>query len=144
MAIDRDILDAFQTTLEALPWAIKVESENIIIGISDTQDHEVPLVQIYDNGQTFTHEKGRVRVRWEIIVELILRSSSTNTVNMRDLLDKRQDIEQAIGANVNLGIPGVFNVLYIQNTPDIHLARPFYMTELTFAVDYWKPYVGNC
>jgi hypothetical protein len=144
MAIDAQILDAFQTTLESLPWGPKVESENIIIGLSDTQDHEHPLIQIYDNGQSFTHEKGRIRVRWEIIVELVLRSSSTTTINMRTLLNRRQEIEQAIGENVNLGISGVFNVLYLQNTPDIHLARPFYMTELTFVVDYYKPYVSNC
>lgn len=142
--IDAQILDAMQTTLQALTWAKKVESENIIIGISETQDHEIPLIQIYDNGQTFRHEKGRVRVTWEIIVELVLKTSSAGTVNMRTLMDRRQEIEQAIGANVNLGIPGVINVLYSRNTPDIHIARPFYMTELVFQVDYYKRYVSDC
>jgi hypothetical protein len=142
--IDAQILDAFHVTFAALPWVKKVESENIIIGISETQDHELPLVQVYDNGQTFTHEKGRVRVTWEIIVELVLRSSSSTTVNMRTLMNRRQDLEQAMGENVNLGIPGVIAVKYTRNTPDIHVVRPFYMTELVFQVDYYKRYVSDC
>lgn len=144
VANDSAILDAMENTVKTLAWVKKVESENIRLEFSEVHDHEIPYVQIYDNGQTFTHQMGQVLVSWQIAVELALKSSSEGVVNMRTLLDKRQEIEQAIGANVNLGIPGVINVTYLQNTPDLNLVRPFYTTTLLFRVQYRKKYVSDC
>ena len=144
VANDSSILDALENTVKTLSWAKKVESENIRLEFTDIHDHEIPYIQIYDNGQKITHQMGQVLVNWQIAVELALKSSSSGTVNMRTLLDKRQEIEQVIGANVNLGIPGVINVTYMENTPDLNLVRPFYTTTLLFNVQYRKKYVSEC
>lgn len=144
VANDSSILDALENTVKTLSWVKKVESENIRLEFTDIHDHEIPYIQIYDNGQKITHQMGQVLVNWQIAVELALKSSSTGTVNMRTLLDKRQEIEQVIGANVNLGIPGVINVTYMENTPDLNLVRPFYTTTLLFNVQYRKKYVSEC
>lgn len=144
VANDSAILDALENTVKGIAWVKKVESENIRLEFSEVHDHEIPYVQIYDNGQTFTHQRGEVLVSWQVAVELALKSSSESVVNMRTLLDKRQEIEQAIGANVNLGIPGVINVTYLQNTPDLNLVRPYYTTTLLFNVQYRKKYVSEC
>jgi len=144
VANDSAILDAIENRIKTLTWVKKVESENIRLEFSEVHDHEVPYVQIYDNGQSFTHQRGEILVDWQIAVELALKASSTSTVNMRTLLDKRQEIEQVIGAIPNLGIPGVIHVLYLQNTPDLNLVRPFYTTTLLFSVQYRKKYVSEC
>jgi hypothetical protein len=142
--IDRAILDAMQTTLEAIPWVSKVETEDIVVAF-DSDEYQIPMIQVFGNGQKFTHERnGRVKVEWSVIVELILKEDRNGSYNQRDLLDKRQDIEQAIGGNVRLGIPEVLNVLYLNNLDDIGLVRPFYVTQLEFSVEYHKTYAGFC
>lgn len=142
--IDSQILDAFESQLKELSWVKKVSSEEIILGFSETEEAEVPLIQVYGLGQRMIHERGRLKVSWTIIVELVLRSSYSNVVNMRTLLDRRQDIEQKIGSRVNLGVPSVINVLYNGNSDDIRLVKPYYVTELEFQVEYYKPYTGQC
>jgi len=144
VANDSDILDALETQLKTLTWAKVVETENIRLSFSELGEHEVPYIQVYDNGQVFEHQRGEVLTRWQVAVELVLRSASENQVNMRTLLDKRQEIEQCIGSKVNLGIPGVINVLYLSNTPDIQIVKPFYVTTLLFEVVYRKRYVSDC
>lgn len=141
---DSQILDAMETQLKSLPWVKVVETENIKLGFSELGDHELPYIQVYDNGQVFEHQRGEILTRWQVAVELVLRSSSLDVVNMRTLLDKRQDVEQCIGAKVNLGIAGVINVLYLSNTPDIQVVKPFYVTTLLFEVVYRKRYVSDC
>jgi hypothetical protein len=142
--IDRAILDAMQTTLEALPWVRSVESEDIKVAF-DSDEFEIPYVQIFGNGQRFKHERnGRVKVDWSIIVELVLKEDRNGSYNQRVLMDRRQEIEQAIGANVRLGIPEVINVLYLNNLDDIGLVRPFYVTQMEFNVEYHKTYSGFC
>jgi len=144
VANDSSILDAIETQLKTLTWAKVVETENIRLGFSDLGEHECPYIQVYDNGQVFEHQRGEILTRWQIAVELCLRSASENQVNMRTLLDKRQAIEQCIGSKVNLGIPGVINVLYLSNTPDIQIVKPYYVTVLLFEVVYRKRYVSDC
>lgn len=141
---DSQILDALQAQCATLPWVKKVETEEIKLGFSEMGDHEVPFIQIYDNGQVFEHQRGEILTRWQVAVELVLKSSFAETVNMRTLLDKRQELEQCIGSNVNLGVQGVINVLYLSNTPDIQVVKPFYVTTLLFEVVYRKRYVSDC
>jgi len=141
---DSEILDALETQLKTLSWVKVVETENIRLGFSELGEHEVPYIQVYDNGQVFEHQRGEILTRWQVAVELVLRSSSENLVNMRTLLDKRQDVEQCIGSKVNLGIAGVINVLYLSNTPDIQIVKPFYVSTLLFEVVYRKRYVADC
>ena len=144
VANDSSILDAIETQLKTISWAKLVETENIRLAFSELGEHEVPYIQVYDNGQVFEHQRGEILTRWQVAVELVLRSASESQVNMRTLLDKRQDIEQCIGSKVNLGIPGVINVLYLSNTPDIQVVKPFYVTTLLFEVVYRKRYVSDC
>jgi hypothetical protein len=144
VAQDSLILDAIEAQLKTLPWAKVVETENIRLHFSDLGEHECPYLQVYDNGQVFEHQRGEVLTRWQVAVELALRSSSENIVNMRTLLNYRQDVEQCIGSKVNLGIPGVINVLYLSNQPDIQIVKPFYVTILLFEVVYRKRYVSDC
>lgn len=141
---DSDILDAIETQLMSLSWVKKIQTEEILLSFSELQEHEVPMIQVYDNGQVFEHQRGELLTRWQVAVEVVLRSSSENTVNMRTLLDRRQDVEQCLGAKVNLGIAGVINVLYLSNTPDIQVVKPFYVTTLIFEVVYRKRYVADC
>lgn len=142
--IDSLILDKLEESLETISWVKKVESENIIT-VFDSEDFQIPYIQIIGNGQNFQHERnGRIKVKWSIIVELVLKEKRAGTFNQRDLLNKRQDVEQAIGANVNLGINEVINVLYLSNLDDIGLVKPFYVTQLELSVEYYKPYSGFC
>ena len=142
--IDSAILDAIETQLKTIPWAKHVESENIKLSF-DADDFEIPLIQVFGNGQTNRVERnGRNEVTWSIIVELVLKEDRNNTYNQRDLLNKRQDIEQAIGSNPRLGIPEVLNVLYLSNQDDIGLVRPHFATQLEFSVVYHKRYAGFC
>ena len=142
--IDSAILDAIETSLKTIPWAKQVESEDIRVSF-ETDDFQIPYIQVFGNGQINQIERnGRNRVKWSIIVELILKEDRNNSYNQRDLLNKRQDIEQAIGANVRLGIPEVINVLYLSNADDIGLVRPYFVTQLEFSVEYYKQYAGFC
>lgn len=142
--IDSLILERLKEQLETLTWVKQVEYEDIIT-VFDSEDFRTPYIQVFGNGQNITHERnGRVKVRWSVIVELVLKEKRTGVVNQADLLNKRQEVEQAIGANVKLGIDEVINVLYLSNLDDIGLVKPYYVTQLELSVEYYKPYAGFC
>jgi len=52
VANDSTILDAIENRIKTLTWVKKVESENIKLEFSEVHDHEIPYIQIYDNGQS--------------------------------------------------------------------------------------------
>jgi regulatory protein YycI of two-component signal transduction system YycFG len=56
VANDSSILDAIETQLKTLTWAKVVETENIKLAFSELGEHEVPYIQVYDNGQVFEHQ----------------------------------------------------------------------------------------
>lgn len=144
MAIDRDIFEALELKLKTLSWVKLVNWKKIRITSSDFRENEVPCIQFYDAGQTITHEHARLNVQWNIAIEIILKSKADGSIDMADLLDKRQEVEQKIGSQPNLGVDGVVHFLYLGNEPDLFTISPFYYTRLDFQAMYYKPYVRDC
>lgn len=142
--IDSQILDAIHAAIDALPWVKKVESEKMLVQFADLQDFECPYVQIYDDGQTFEIQRPHVLTRWTLLVALVLRNESDEGVNQRVLLNKRNEIIEAVGAAPNFGIPGVIHALPISVTPELQVAGPFFVAGIEFEVSFRKPYAGDC
>ena len=144
ISMDRQILAALKAKLSELTWAKSVNYESPKLLFSDFRDHEIPGIQFYDGGQLITHEGPRVKCDWDIIIELVLKKKSSMTVNQLELMDYKHDIELKIGANVNLGIPGVIHAKYSNSVTDLHSVDGFYTATLTFSVMFYKDFTGTC
>lgn len=140
--MERAICEALKTQLETITWVKKVEYENIHVILSDVKDHELPLLQFYDNGADIKHERGRLDTGWNLAVELILKSTEAGTVAQGDLLDKKNDIELCIGSNVDLKIPGILHFIYQRWVTDTHSSKPFFIARLEFKVQFYKTFVN--
>lgn len=145
MAIEREIFENLQTTLAGISWAETVQYDKIRLSADEFREDEVPVLQFYMVQQLHTHVQGRLETEMEIAVELILRKNADNEVDLGELLDKKMDVEQAIGDNVQLNINGsMIHVSYISAETDLHLIEPFYIAIMTYSVKYYKPYTGIC
>lgn len=141
--LDKEILEALQAQLETnLTWAKKVEVDKVIIAY-DQAEFDTPYIQVFDNGQNIKHERARLVVKWNVVVELCIKENLNSTFNQGELLNYRQQIEQAIGSDVTLG-GKVINVLYLTNNSDIGLLRPNLISQQVFQIEYHKPYTGVC
>lgn len=145
MSIDKQIMLLIETRLNTLSWVKLVNWKKLRLSQSDFLDHEVPLIQFYDAGQLIEHESGRLRVTWNISVELVLKSTSSEEIDVEDLLDRRQEVEQCLGSqSTHLGIQGLQHLRYTGNEPDYLSISPFFITRLDFQALYYKSYVRDC
>jgi hypothetical protein len=132
MSIESDIIDNY------------VSFDKIKLATSDFGAHELPAVQIWDNGQIIAHERGRVRKDWTLSLELIMKSDIAGVVDQKGLFELRRTIEQALWAQPNLGIPGVVHLIYTGNISDLHLLEPYYIARIDFTVQYYDNLTGSC
>lgn len=140
--IDKQIMETLETVLKTLPWVKLVSWKKLRIGVSDFRETELPAIQFYGTGQDMKHQHGKLEVTWRISIEVLLKSKCTGELDMGDLFDKQQEVEQVIGANPNLGIPGVIHFRYIGNQSDLYTILPIYYTRLDFECIFHKPYSG--
>jgi hypothetical protein len=142
--MEADIADKIVEILEAIPGLNYVSFDKIILATSDFRDHELPAVQVWDVAQTIQHERGRILVNWSLSVEIIMKSLTSGLVNQKDLWDLRRDVQLALWANPNLGIPGVVHLIYTGNITDLHSIEPYYIARLDFDVQYYDNLTGSC
>ncbi len=144
MSIESDIVDAIVAVVEAIPELNYVSFDKIKLATNDFAAHELPAVQIWDGGATATHEQGRVRVKWSLSLELIMKSEIGGIVDQKGLFELRRKIQLALWEKPNLGIPGVVHLQYTSNISDLHLLEPFYIARIDFIVDYYDSLTGSC
>lgn len=142
--MEEDIADKIVEILEAIPGLNYVSFDKIILATSDFKDHEIPAVQVWDVAQTIQHERGRILVNWSLSIEIIMKSLTSGLVNQQDLWKLRRDVQLALWANPNLGIPGVVHLIYTGNITDLHSIEPYYIARLDFDVQYYDNLTGSC
>jgi len=144
MSIESDIVDRVVAVTTAVAGVNYVSFDRIKLAISDFGAHELPAVQIWDNGQTIVHERGRVKKDWNLSLELIMKSDIAGVVDQKGLFELRRTIEQALWLQPNLGIPGVVHLIYTGNISDLHLLEPYYISRIDFSVQYYDNLTGSC
>ena len=145
MSIETDIVDKIVDIITNDVTGINyVSFDKIKLSTSDFEPHEMPAVQIWDNGQAPLHERGRIKVDWNLSLELIMRSEITGEVDQKGLFEKRREIQLALWNNPNLGIPGVIHLIYTGNITDLHLLQPNYIARIDFVVQYYDELVSTC
>ena len=145
MSIESDIVDKIVSIVETdVPEVNYVSFDEIKLAIADFQPHELPAVQLWDNGQFPKHERGRILVDWRMSLELIMKSSRTSVVDQKSLFELRRKIQLALWEDPTLGIPGVTHLKYTGNISDLHLLQPFYIARLDFSVEYYDNLVSTC
>ena len=97
-----------------------------------------------DQGEAVEHEQGRARKSWDIILEILLKSSEAGTVNQQVMFDLQHLVERTLWENPQLGIPGVIDMKYNGSQTDLHLLAPLYYVRMDFAVRYYDPLVSTC
>lgn len=148
--IEQDIADKLVQTIGGLesapgiPLFKIVEFDRVRLATDDFRDHEIPAAQFWDVGQLVDHERGRIKVRWAVSLEIILKQLQSNTASQKELWDLRRKCQLALWENPNLGIPGVIHLLYTGNITDLHLLEPFYIARLDFEVLYYDELVSTC
>lgn len=151
-SMESDILTNLKTRLEELTWQNTVEIENIKLLSTDFRDHETPAIQIYDGGKNIEqHQQQRVQIRWQITIETVMKQKTNDPVTQTVLLDRVEEIERKIGANVQLDLGSasssqgeMIHVRYLNAITDLHALAPFYIAVMNFEVIYLKPYTGEC
>ena len=144
MTIESDIIDEIVAIATAVPGINYVSFDKIKLATGDFAAHEIPAIQIWDNGQTIFHERGRARVEWNLSLELIMKSDFSGTVDQKALFALRRQIQLALWAKPNLGIPGVIHLIYSGNSSDLHLLEPFYVARIDFVVTFYDNLTGSC
>lgn len=145
MSIESDIVDKIVSIVTNDVSGLNyVSFDKIKLTTSEFEPHELPAVQLWDNGQTVKHEQGRILVDWNLSLELIMRSEITGEVDQKGLFEKRREIQLALWDKPNLEIPGVVHLIYTGNISDLHLLQPSYIARLDFAVRYYDALTGTC
>jgi len=145
VSIESDIVNAIVATVDNDVAAINyVSFDKIKLATSDFAAHELPAVQIWDNGMLITHQRGRVLKDWNLSLELIMKSDVTGEVDQKALFELRRTVELALWARPNLGIPGVVHMVYTGNITDLHLLQPYYIARIDFTVQFYDNLTGSC
>lgn len=144
MSVESSIVDAIVAAVSAVPGIAYVSFDKIKLSTNDFSPHELPAIQIWDNGMTVQHERGRALKDWSLSLEIIMRSEITGAVDQKALFEKRRTVEQALWLQPNLGIPGVVHLIYTGNTSDLHLLEPFYIARIDFVVRFYDSLTGTC
>lgn len=145
MSIESDISDKIVSIIENDVTGINyVSFDKIKLATSDFEPHEMPAVQIWDNGQAPQHQRGRILVDWSLSLELIMRTEITGEVDQKGLFEKRREIQLALWNRPNLDIPGVTHLIYTGNITDLHLLQPNYIARIDFIVQYYDDLTGAC
>lgn len=135
------ILDIIATDVPEINYT---SFEDIKVAIDDFREFELPAVQLWDVSQEITHERGYEKTLWTIVLELVMKSTSTNIVKQKDLWALRRKIGLALWDVPNLGIPGVIHLKYKNNLTDLHLLEPFYTARMEFEVIFRRQLTGTC
>ena len=150
-SMESDIFTNLKTRLEELTFLNLVEFENIRQQITDFRDHELTAIQFYDNGQNVRHEQGRVVKLWDIVLEMILKSTAEDPVTQGTVLDRKHDVERKIGAYVQLDLGSapasqgtMSHIKYVSAVTDLHFLRPYYLVNFNYQVEIRTPFVGEC
>lgn len=139
-----EILDKLVEICEAIPSIKSVNWEKIKLVADDFKEYDLPGIQIYSGGETVIHEQGRARKTWTLHLEIMLKRSTGEAVNQRQLYDLQNEVELALWENPQLGIPSVIDLKYISNTQDLHMLDPIYYSRLDFEARYYQPLVDQC
>jgi len=144
--MQKEILSALQTRLETLTWIKTVSYKKMRLHLADFQEHELPAVQFFDEGEAYTHEQARLKTEWNITLELVMKSTVAGVVDQEELMDKKEEIERCIGAQVQLGLnnTGIIHMRYLSSITDLHSFEPFYVARLTFQAIFYKNYTREC
>jgi hypothetical protein len=140
MGKKREIFEALETVISGLAWVKTINWEKILISETDIQDHEVPIIQIYDTGALNVHERGNLHVTLGITIELVLKQTETYQVDQGELFDKVEELETIIGENIRLNVPGFLHIRYVSEQTDLHTIDPYYYAALNFELEYLKAF----
>lgn len=150
-SIQKLVLVAMKAKLEELPWVSLVDYERVRLFTADMKDHEVPLIQMYDIGESATQVRGRTDNTWTVTLELVLKGLSDDSVDQGILFDRKLEIKRKIGEDPTLGISnldpsqGRFkHVEYVGSITDIHVLQPYYMARLDYNVLFEEPFSSEC
>ena len=138
----RQIFEKLAALLRTISWVRSVEWEKIRILEADFAEAHLPAIQIYDLNTSNTHQGGRVESRMQLVIELVMKQTATGVVDQGILFDRVEEIERAIGSNIDLGISGMLHLRYVSDTTDRHTIDPYFVAILEFEAIYLKPFTG--
>jgi hypothetical protein len=142
--VDFSILEALKLKLSELTWINTIAIDGIRRQASEVHEHETPFVQVQALIQTYQEVRQRVDVSMSIDIVLVLKPSADGNVSQKELMDRREEIEQKIGESPKLGIARVKGLYPLGNQMDLHSFSPWYVSVSFFRADYTKPYTGDC
>lgn len=146
MSIESNIVDALVAKVSAVSQIKSVKFDEIKLAIEDFADHELPAVQIWDNGIIPKHERQRVLVDWSLSLELIMRTKVDMVVNQKALFEKAREITLAIFEDPRLGLgsQGFVHLIYNGRITDLHLLQPNYIARIDVTARYYDALTGSC
>jgi len=139
-----DVMVAIDTILKTIPWQKSVNWKKIRTSMDGVMQTDIPLIQFYQNGTSYTHEQGRLVATTQVVIECVLRSSTNALYDQGLLMDYVQDILEAIGKNPNLGVPGVIHARVLSDDQDLHLLDPYFYASINLEVIYHTRFNSLC
>jgi len=121
-----------------------VNYQTIKLVFSDFEGWELPAIQLIDQGELVEHEQGRARKTWDIVLEIVLKSSVDGLVDQQALFDLQYLVERTLWEVPNLRIPGMIDLKYLGSSTDLHMVLPYFYCRMDLQARYYDPLVSTC
>lgn len=118
--------------------------DRIRLTSDDFSEVTMPAAQLIDVQETIEHEQTRAKKTWTIALEIVMKETQWEPISQQDLWNLAYEVERALWAKPNLGIPGVIHLRYLGSQTDLHLLESHYFTRLDFEVLYYESLVRDC
>jgi len=143
ISLRSQILDVVKARLEATTEFKLVNKDAIRLSSSEFEQFELPAVQIIAGLQTGQHQRQCLEASFFITIEIVLGPTTDATPTQNLLLDYMTFVSRVIFDQPNLGIPGVIGCTYVDEEPDLHFVKPYYVGRVNFEVKYMMPLVAQ-
>ena len=147
MSKKSDILTKIALVLNDLVVSedIRVVNYQVIKQVfADFNDFDLPAIQLIDQGELVEHEQGRAKKTWDLVLEIVMKSTVEGEVNQQSLFDLQNKVELKLWEKPNLLIKGVIDLKYLGSSSDLHMVLPYYYVRMDFQVRYYDPLVSEC
>lgn len=140
MAVERTILEKIKTLLTALPWVKVVKWDQVQPDPVGIDEHELPCIQLIAGPAQVARQGANLREHnWDIVIELVMRTTEAGVVTQADLLDKKGEVEAAIDADPTVTVTGgMYHVIERGWEPDVLMVDAYMAVRILYTAKFLK------
>lgn len=144
VAMKTKIARAVVARLQQLPTLNYIAFDRVVNAHNEYNDTDIPALQIWDVSSTTVRQQARGRVAWILMAELTMKTV-TYEVTQEELWNLTADIKAILFKYQTWSeIPGVIQMIDMQEGTDLHTFGPYYKSFFQFQVDFYDDIYDDC